>query len=556
MTYIPTIHAETSPWSQASPGPDILSPVRVTVSRSDGWHSRLRVACDLRAHHDLRALGIDIACETAWALTHDRRLAPITEPTSPPMPAGSFVIVQRDGALQRIAFPWAGGLRLRKTTRGVHASCRIQDRRSCGLIDWGEHKLDGDSRSFEFEITCDRLASLEDCVWVEPYPEGCPGALCITDHPDFDTLEKARPLFDAVTASGVRLTKGVFPSSAPQGEKREPGLDVHEYLSLIRTLHEAGSEIAFHGLGPRVDAPPLDECRRRADRMLEFAPQTWIDHGTGRYLFVRDSMLPGGSSLREFLQPYGIRNYWSYFDVWDNPFLELSCQRGRARSTALVDLIASGAELMREPRAERMAASALYLFMHSARNIAGARALELVRGKRIGIEAFASVRTAARVHRAVASDPMAIYALDGAAAAASADADWVFDTVVLNHPAIQLRADTLQRLARRSGLVLAHTYLCATHAYLAGGAFQARASQVAIAPAFRRMLRELELARRSRQIATVSFAELRRCLTNASQVRTVRMPSGWMVDGLSAEQRTWVGGAGGIREVALGDHWS
>src|SRR5207248_6638562 len=295
----------------------------IAASTGD-WHSQFRVSLKAAGSGvDLIRFVTRIKCGQAWYLSADRKLSLLEGEVSPPFPVGRFIVVETGDGLFKVSFLWGGSFRLRSERGAAEITIDVKDRAACGLSFWGDDKLRDPFGSRDFTISIDRLTALSECIWLEPYPEGARAAICLTDHADFDSIETMRLLVPAFIRNGIRFTKSAFPHSDPHPRKREPGLDVPEYACLIDELYATGSEIAFHGLTPRVQAPGIEECGRRTQMMARYAPQTWIDHGSGAYLFSRNGYLPNGRRLVDVLDRYGILNYWSYFDLWDNPSTHL-----------------------------------------------------------------------------------------------------------------------------------------------------------------------------------------------------------------------------------------
>jgi len=503
------------------------APVVIEHCVESRWHSVY--SCKLPVvdeHEDLESLAFTISCDDVWALSHDRQIRPVRGEYQPPFPAGKFVAIRRGDELFRIEIPWASRFVVQRSPEGARLKAWMWDRGSCGLAMW--RTLAGaPTHARTLPVLLDQLERVEDCPWIEPYPGRVRAVVCLTDHPDFDTAAKLEQLTELFVKAGITFTKGVFPKSQPSGHKNEPGLDHADYLTSIKVLHEHGSEIAFHGFGPRVDAPPLDECKRRCEAMAPFSPQTWIDHGTGRYLFTRENA-HDGVPLRELIRPLGVRNYWSYVDIWDNPISDLSCWDGRITRSVPAEIARTMARLARQPHARQRVKAQLYPAMHGLNNILGVHATNLLRTQRWTRSTPSMLRHLRRELLALQGSPFVIYGEDGGGYALGQPDDWIFDTILLNHPAVQLNETSIERLVARSGLLLAHVYLCAEHSYLRGGCF-APSDRPKLNPSFVRTIRSLSSAQRDGLVSTMSFSSLRETLEAHRRTSLERIDDGWMV---------------------------
>ncbi len=484
------------------------------------WHASWEIEADLSAQPTEEAqVSVQIEAQEAWYLSHARRLLPLTGAVCPPFPVGRFVVVLSRDGLFKYGFPWGTGFRVSRSNGRVEVTATVLDRPRCGLSLWGTHKLIPPvERSLRLRFYRDKLLSLDECLWVEPYPYGARAAVCLTDHADFDTVEKLNALAQVFLRNGLRFTKSVFPQTDPLGEKREPGLDVADYRSLISELHAHGTEVAFHGFGPRVRAPSVEECLRRAELLLPFGPATWIDHGIGDYLFSRQARLNGGARLTDLLRRFGVRNYWSCVDVWENPFRSLSSWRARRPVERIVDPVV-GTLLVRPAGLKGW----LQMALQPLRNTIGTPQVEKLRAAprrwRAWAEALGSRRLAGQIQEA----PLLIYGLDGSEPTLRPDGEWVFDTVLINHPAVQLRPRLLDRLFRESGLLLGHSYLSCDQARFAGACRRGPSGVTHVSSRFLESMEYLAQRQRLREVVSLSFAELRQCLITCAEARLARI---------------------------------
>src|SRR5207249_742256 len=182
--------------------------VAATVARREDWHVVYEFAVDLTLPEvDFAQASVLLECEAAWYLTSDRRLAPVTRSVAPPFPVGRFVVVKSRHGLSKVSFPWGGDFHLTPRRAGVEVTATLLDRGRCGFSLWGRDKMTAPPRRVPLRVFRDRLCALSDCLWLEPYPSGAQAAMCVTDHADFDSVEKLRLLVDLFVTHDFRLTK-------------------------------------------------------------------------------------------------------------------------------------------------------------------------------------------------------------------------------------------------------------------------------------------------------------------------------------------------------------
>jgi hypothetical protein len=453
----------------------------------------------------------------AWCLDHARTLAEVHGRVRPPFPVGRFVVIASGGVLRRVEFPQLGPLVLSKGPGTLLVESTLRDVGRCGLLAWGRDKFVADPRVHDIEVACHEIDSLDDCLWAEPYPDGAHAAMCLTDHADFDTCDKIRLLLPLFEQTGFRFTKSVFPHSDPHptnARKREPGMENPEFRQLIGELARQGTEIAYHGLSPRIEAPAFQECARRTRLMEEFEPATWIDHGTGSYLFTRRNLLDGAVPLSSFLEAAGVRNYWSYFDIWGNPASRLSVWGEWSFNDWIAEESANFLRLASPARA------ALRAVRYSVSNLVGEFDLLAPDNRWKGMVHNAGL------HWRLREQPAVLYTRAGLNALLDPAAPWVFDTVLLNHLGSQLSPGNLDRLCRESGLMLAHCYI--GWQSLAGNVFSPE-GDLRIEPAFAGALEHAAALRTRHRLCTLSFRDLRRSLTAFANTRFCKTPRGWTV---------------------------
>jgi hypothetical protein len=372
-------------------------------------------------------------------------------------------------------------------------------------------------------LRINKLDSLFEAVWLEPYPSGARSAICLTDHPDFDTVDKLRLLQETLGKYDIRITKGVFPGS----DGMQSGMDMPEYSNYIGFMHQAGCEIAYHGFSPRVNAPNLSECLRRIDGLSRFCPTTWIDHGCGAYLFSREAVFDEGNRLVDVLTKAGVENYWSYTDVWENPAHDLNVWRKKGLFSAFSNFLSF---LWHN---KRMSLPLLAYYGTSVpKNLLGP-----VHGRDIiktpwKLKVWKHVaRHGQRLIR-YRANPMVLYDSSGQFGPMSNQSICIFDTTLLNHLAFQLRPSNIDLLCRQNGLLLGHCYF--THQkgnYGTINCFVNRGSHPQLVPEFIDSLKYMSQKQNDGELVTLPFHSLRKALTNFANTSLIRTSNGWKVEG-------------------------
>lgn len=478
-----------------------------------GGTDRIQVTCFFRV-------------EEAYYLSHDRQILPLSRETHPPYPVGCVLWIREGDIVHQIDLPKYPHLRLYKQDNAVIAQFVVQDRYGSGLILWGANKLKKSPVTEQIYLRVNRLRSLEDAVWLEPYSNGARSVICLTDHPDYDSVVKLRLLSELFSENNIRITKGVFPSSDPKIGREEPGIDVPEYKKYVDILYGNGSEIAYHGLSPGRDAPSLSECLRRIDMMSKYSPKTWIDHGTGDYLFSRGAVLKEGASLVEMLSKVGIENYWSYTDVWENPARNLHVWTKRRLFLAFSNVF----YFLWDKKRVRVP-QLLYYGNSVLKNLLGQYHLRPIMNTPWRMRAWKSVAAQARGLQYCRGNPMVLYDMSGQCSFMSKERIWVFDTILLNHLAFQLRPANVDLLCRQNGLLLAHCYF--GHQKKDGGTmncFVSDGTSVTLISEFVENVKYISEKQRQKDLVTLSFAALRDALTNFANASLVRTANGWEIN--------------------------
>lgn len=477
---------------------------------------------------------IQVTClfqaEEAYCLSHDRQILPLVSETFPPYPVGCLLWIREKGILHQVDLPKYPYLRLCKQGDSVKADFVVQDRYGSGLILWGAEKLKKSPVTEQIYIRVNRLRSVEDAVWFEPYPNGARSVICLTDHPDFDSVAKLRLLSEIFSENNIRVTKGVFPSSDPVLGRTEPGIDVPEYQKYVDILYGSGSEIAYHGLSPRRDAPPLLECLHRIDLMDKYSPKTWIDHGTGDYLFSRGAVLKEGASLVEILSKVGVENYWSYSDVWENPARHLHVWTKRKLFMAFSNVLCFLWDK------KHVKAPLLFYYGSSVlKNLLGPLHLRPVMNAPWRMRAWKSVVAQARGLKYFHGNPMVLYDMSGQCSFMSNEKIWVFDTILLNHLAFQLRPPNVDLLCRQNGMLLAHCYFGHQKStYGTMNCFVSDGASVALIPEFAENVKYISKKQSQKELVSLPFAALRNALTDFATASLVRTANGWVINGRKA----------------------
>lgn len=478
----------------------------------------------------LRSLSADLVLDAdrTWFLDEHARLAPLSSQAQPLWPAGRFIVTAHNGTFSRWEFPRFGRFWLIQQKGSVRVVAPLLDRSKCGLSVWPNARWTTRSDEFHLEISKTWLTHPGECARIEPYPDGARAVICLTDHADFDSPDKARLLANHLTRRDIRITKSVFPASDPPSLEpwEETGLDDPGYRASIEQLLEGGSEIAAHGFTPKRDAPPLSECRRRLELLRPYGLKTWIDHGTGSYLFSRGGNLSNGVALDALLEASGVENYWSYFDVWDNPFRAASSVFAPRQGS---DVVADFIDRHHRWRGAR-GRETLWFALHEFRNLVGDGNDVAIRRRPLRFESWTKARDWYRVARRVRRAPFGIYGRDGSVVQQSLGVPWVFDTVLLNHLVLQLSPPMIDRLIDENGLMIAHCYMGCEHEYARRNVFRRSAGRLAVHPDFETALDYVSDRQRSADLTTVSFAQLRRCLDLFVRTRLRRTGDGWTTE--------------------------
>jgi len=118
------------------------------------------------------------------------------------------------------------------------------------------------------------------------FPRNKRFAFSILDDTDDSTLENVKPVYDALTAHGIRTTKTVWPVDCPEGSRIYFAADTLQrkpYLDFVHQLAGDGFEIAFHGA--TMESSRRDRTVEALDLLKrEFGayPTLFCNHGQNR----------------------------------------------------------------------------------------------------------------------------------------------------------------------------------------------------------------------------------------------------------------------------------
>ncbi|MEZ4699364.1 MAG: hypothetical protein R2834_03455 [Rhodothermales bacterium] len=471
-------------------------------------------------------LTVFIPCDRAFSLTAERTLSQLHDAVVPPFPVGCFLVVVREGATWQVDLPRCPQMQFRPVSGGVEAVCVALDKRGAGLHFWGMEKLATHAGSLDLEVRIHAIPEVEDCVWVEPYPNGALAAICLTDHADWDSAEKMRLLADLFEPHGFRLTKTVFPASDPGDHPYGLGLDDPAYRRQIDRLHAQGTEIAYHSFSPSRRPPPIEACRARIDVMRAYDAVTWIDHSVGDYLLSRTGRLPGGEDLVALLSEAGVVNYWSYSDTWENPSTNLDIWAVRPPGDAYRDAMALASRKERKGPAQLA-----YLATIPVKNGCGPVQYKAVARNPLSPGAWSRLLAYRKALRRYHASPMALYDFGGQSVLTRSSTHWIFDTVLVNHLAIQLATESLEDLVRRNGLLLGHCYVGSMPSYGGSNVFVGTDDAPAIHPRFAEAVAEIGRRQRIGEIVALPFNALRASLDAFARTRLVHTDEGWSAEG-------------------------
>jgi hypothetical protein len=470
-------------------------------------------------------INMSIPAEEAWYLSYDRKMQPIYNKVIPPFPVGCLLVIKRDNIFYQIDLPKYPYMQFKREKDGIKVSFSIKDLSKIGLPFWGKEKIKYSKRSINLDIMVYKIDTLEECTWIEPYPNGAKAAICLTDHADWDSVEKLRQLTNLFEKYNFKFTKSIFPHSDPEGHKNEPGLDNLDFKKQVDRLHNMGTEIAYHSLSPRINPPAYDECLHRITQMKPYSPTTWIDHGTGSYLYSRKAKFSNDVLLVEVMAKNNIVNYWSYIDIWENPSTNLNVWAKRTFFSALQDVVKlSLSKGMMKPR------QFAYIAVGMLKNMFGGskyRQLKKIWKPSVYRQLMLHAKALKKLHE----KPFVIYDEDGYFALNSINKNWIFDTILLNHLALQLKPKAIDDLVKQNGLLVAHCYMGAQHKYGGSNCFNADSNTPVLLSDFENNIAYISYLQERKELISLSFKELRQSYVDFMETKLIRNKEGWDISG-------------------------
>jgi len=484
------------------------------------WTTVYKYDCKYRDKINIK---IAFNVDEAWFLSGERELKKIEKEVMPPFPVGCLLILKSDNRYYQIDLPKYPYMKFIRNKNNIDVYFSLKDISKIGLQFWGEEKIKKDLELINFEIRIFKINSIKECKWVEPYPNGAKAAICLTDHADWDSAEKLTKLVDLFEKYNFKFTKSIFPHSDFQGYKQEPGLDNKSFKNEINRLYKMGTEIAYHGLSPRVNPPTYNECLKRIETMKFYSPTTWIDHGTGSYLYSREAKFSNGVLLVDELSKSGISNYWSYMDIWENPSINLNVWTKRTFFSALQDIF--NLSLIKGRMNPKQFA---YICIGMFKNIFGGskyRQLKNIWKPSIYRHLVAHVKRLNVLH----ANPFVIYNENGLFALNNLNENWVFDTILLNHLALQLKPKSIDNLVKQNGLLIAHCYMGAQHKYGGSNCFNNKSENPELLSRFEENIAYISSLQKQNELVTLTFEELRKNFEKFIGTKYIREKNGWII---------------------------
>lgn len=487
----------------------------------NSWTQEYTLHPDVPAEATLLAAG---RAKRAWYLDAKRKLRQIRGTITPPFPVGNWLVIENDEGLFQIDLPKFPHLELSHDGKTFRLQFPIRSRSSTGLRLWGERKIGDTEKTLTLSRRIYRLGSLEEARWIEPYPEGARAVICLTDHADWDSTDKLEKLADLFDRCDFRFTKSIFPHSDPQGRKQEPGLDDPAFRKVIDRLYEMGTEIAYHGFSPRMMPPSFEAVKKRMALMREYKPVTWIDHGTGRYLFSRVGKCKNGMDLVELLGNEGIENYWSYTDIWKNPGPSgsLNLWTNRKAMESFSDVLS-----LFKKKNNISAKQLAYLLVSIPKNIFGGadyrKLKQFYKPKTLNF-----LREKKKKLRSLHSHPFGLYDKNGIFSfAGTPDKPLVFDTILLNHLSLQISPKAIEGLIKENGVLLAHCYMGAQHRYGGSNIFDNKDN---ILPEFEENIKYIDTLQKQKQVVSLSFQQLQDQMDYFNNVKILKIENNWIFE--------------------------
>ncbi len=466
-------------------------------------------------------LELFIPSDQCWSINSRRNLVELKN-TQLYFPSGCFVVVRQMEKFYRIDLPKIPFISVKRIQNGFLVSMPVKSRQSCGLIRFSDAKISSINSPIQIYLFVNRINSPENTVWFEPFPGQAKSALIITDHADWDTVEKFRLISRVLKKYKISITKSVFPFTEMYHGIQHHGVNTPGYKELLREFKSAGNEIAFHGFTSARDAPEYDECVRRMESMKEFKPETWIDHGIGDYLFSRNGELSNGISLFEFLTSYGIKNFWSYGDIYNDPAKELNSFESRGYHSIFTDLFRS---LCGNSKLSFKAST--YISGHVVKNFFGASAIKDLLSKSRSAGNYRKMLREFKLNRIRRKNPFTLYDLNGITPMISNRGEWIFDTILINHPAFQLRPEAIDKLIYNGGISIMHTYLSSNKSYIANSCIRDSNEAPELSEIFVKNIEYIAFRQSQSGIVTLSFADFRKSLEKLKNSKLIFRNNKW-----------------------------
>lgn len=171
----------------------------------------------------------------------------------------------------------------------------------------------------------------------------------------------------------------------------------------------------------------------------------------------------------------------------------------------------------------------LYLAAHCAGDSIGLKVLRALSIRPFSAGAVVRALKDHKKRRHLRERPAVVYSSSGGPPPESACGMWFFDTVRLNHLAIQLRPSVINRLIQESGMTVVHCYLCDSRRINESNCLVQRNGLFEIHPLFLQSIEHISSCQTENQLVTLPFAELRRVLTDFWATSVTRTVRGWEV---------------------------
>ncbi len=482
------------------------------------FHSELPVSDEEHAE-----LILNLICEKMWSINSTRDLKEINE-SFLYFPSGCFVVIKMEDNFYRIDLPKSPFQSVKKSKRGFAIRIPLKNRKSCGLSLFSEDKIISLNDYFSFSLLINKIQTPEQTAWAEPFPGGANSALVITDHADWESIEKFGEISRLLVKNKINITKSVFPYTEEYEGSLYHGLNTPGYKELLQEFYQAGNEIAFHGFTSARNAPSITKCRELMNEMADFNPETWIDHGIGDYLFSRKGILENGERLIDFLTSYGIKNLWSYGDTINNPDWNLNSFSVRSSSQIFADMLSGIAG-----NSNFKPAAILYIIDHCQRNFLGHYVRQKILSAPVSAATYRFISKEYRLIKHIRKFPLSIYGENGFSPLLNKEHTWIFDTVLSIHLTHQLRKKAIDRLIDDGGIAILHTYFANQKPYIVNNVFTTMKGKNQILPKFKNSLEYIAEKQSTKEIITLPFNKLRASLEKLAKTKMLIKNNEWKI---------------------------